>query len=583
MLKMNIIIAAIAVMLAGVLINGCSRDAGISEHSESGNEISRSERVNSEGSEHASGESDKTTRENSGEGSDERGIDNEDDESDSETNYNKELVKTDNGIEEDGTALTLDEPYDTVRKGARLIMAYDAQSNAFNGTVENTTDENLRQVRVEVHLSNGIELGPTTPVDLAAGESTDVVLTATAEPFNGWTPHAEVGRDEHGSSDEEKQASEGEGGSEHSRGERGSEGGPSDSGADDGTEIVKADNGIEEDGTALALDETYDTVRKGARLIMAYDAQSNAFNGTVENTTDENLQQVRVEVHLSNGIELGPTTPVDLAAGESTDVALVATAEPFNGWTPHAEVGRDEQHGSSDEEKQASEGEDGSEHGRGERGSEGGPSDSGADDGTEIVKADNGIEEDGTALALDETYDTVRKGARLIMAYDAQSNAFNGTVENTTDENLQQVRVEVHLSNGIELGPTTPVDLAAGESTDVALVATAEPFNGWTPHAEVGRDEYGGSDEEKQASEGEDGSNAEGRKSGEDSGEHGESSERESSRDDPGENSSDDDRSEGESSREDDDENSNDDDRSEGDSSREGSGEHRGRSERGGG
>ena len=564
MLKMNIIIAAIAVMLAGVLINGCSGDAGISEHSESGNEISRSERVNGEGSEHASGERDET-RENSDEGSDERGIDNEDDESDSETNYNKELVKTDNGIEEDGTALALDKTYDTVRKGARLIMAYDAQSNAFNGTVENTTDENLQQVRVEVHLSNGIELGPTTPVDLAAGESTDVALVATAEPFNGWTPHAEVGRDEqHGSSDEEKQASEGEDGSEHGRGERGSEGGQSDSGANDGTEIVKADNGIEEDGTALALDETYDAVRKGARLIMAYDAQSNAFTGTVENTTDENLQQVRVEVHLSNGIELGPTTPVDLAAGESTDVALVATAEPFNGWTPHAEVGRDEQHGSSDEEKQASEGEDGSEHGRGERGSEGGQSDSGANDGTEIVKADNGIEEDGTALALDETYDTVRKGARLIMAYDAQSNAFTGTVENTTDENLQQVRVEVHLSNGIELGPTTPVDLAAGESTDVALVATAEPFNGWTPHAEVGRDEYGSSDEEKQASEGEDGSDAEGRKSGEGSGEHGESSERESSRDDPGEYSSNDDRSERESSRE-------------------GSGEHRGRSERGGG
>ena len=52
----------------------------------------------------------------------------------------------------------------------------------------------------------------------------------------------------------------------------------------------------EESGTALALDETYDVVRNGARLVMTYDAQSNAFKGTVENTTGGTLTQVRVEV-----------------------------------------------------------------------------------------------------------------------------------------------------------------------------------------------------------------------------------------------------------------------------------------------
>ena len=38
----------------------------------------------------------------------------------------------------------------------------------------------------------------------------------------------------------------------------------------------------EESGTELALDETYDNIRNGARLILAYDAQTNAFKGTVE-------------------------------------------------------------------------------------------------------------------------------------------------------------------------------------------------------------------------------------------------------------------------------------------------------------
>ena len=226
--------------------------------------------------------------------------------------------------EESGDTLTLTERYDTVRKGARLVLAYDAQSNAFNGTVENITDSTLQHVRVEVHLSNGVELGPTTPVDLAPGQIVDVTLPATAQAFDGWTPHAEVGP-----------GTGGEAGEHGSGGEDGEDGGIDDG---EGSEGVNASDG-EESGNALTLTERYDTVRKGARLVLAYDAQSNAFNGTVENTTDSTLQQVRVEVHLSNGVELGPTTPVDLAPGQKVDVTLPATAQAFDGWTTHAEVG----------------------------------------------------------------------------------------------------------------------------------------------------------------------------------------------------------------------------------------------------
>ncbi len=95
----------------------------------------------------------------------------------------------------------------------------------------------------------------------------------------------------------------------------------------------------EEAGTQLALDETYDAVRAGARLILAYDADANAFMGTVENTTDATLRQVRVEVHLSNGTELGPTTPVDLAPGQVADITLPASDAPFTTWSAHPEVG----------------------------------------------------------------------------------------------------------------------------------------------------------------------------------------------------------------------------------------------------
>ena len=104
----------------------------------------------------------------------------------------------------------------------------------------------------------------------------------------------------------------------------------------DGTE---SGDGGEEAGTQFALDETFDEIRAGARLVLSYDAASNAFIGAVENTTDTTLRRVRVEVHLSNGTELGPTTPADLAPGQSLDITLPATDRPFTTWSAHPEVG----------------------------------------------------------------------------------------------------------------------------------------------------------------------------------------------------------------------------------------------------
>jgi hypothetical protein len=101
--------------------------------------------------------------------------------------------------EESGTELTLDETYDQVRNGAHLILAYDADTNSFKGTVENTTQETLYHVRVEVHLSEGTELGPVDVGDLASGEKRDVEVKATSTDFEGWTAHPEavVGEHEH--------------------------------------------------------------------------------------------------------------------------------------------------------------------------------------------------------------------------------------------------------------------------------------------------------------------------------------------------------------------------------------------------
>ena len=161
-------LAVSAVMLA-VALGGCSSDKEASEQSDS------------DGSTEARGEHDRDGSEHGGE------------------NYGEEG-------EESGAPLSLNESYDQIRNGARLILSYDPQSNSFIGTVENTTDGTLKQVRVEVHLSNGVELGPTTPTDLNPSESTEITLTAPSQSFNRWTAHPEVGEGgsgEHGSGEGE--------------------------------------------------------------------------------------------------------------------------------------------------------------------------------------------------------------------------------------------------------------------------------------------------------------------------------------------------------------------------------------------
>ena len=230
----------------------------------------------------------------------------------------------------------LGQSWNGVLGGLAVSMQYDAATRTVHGTVRNSFSEKLCYVQAEPHLKSGTktvgELGPEKLGNLNPGQETTSNLSVASEPslagvrYDGYVVHMEVFD------------CTGPGPSGHTGGE-GAEG----SGAD-----------------SLALDETYDAVRSGARLILKYDAPSNSFEGTVENTTNGVLGRVRIEVHLSNGTELGPTTPTDMAPGEVATVNLPATQASFTGWTAHAEVGAGEEGSESGGEHR-----DGNEHGSG--------------------------------------------------------------------------------------------------------------------------------------------------------------------------------------------------------------------------
>ncbi len=368
------------------------------------------------------------------------------------------------GSEEAAAAqLTPDETFDMVRSGAHLILSYDAASNAFTGTVTNTTNNTLTRVRIEVHLSNGTELGPTTPIDLAPGETAPVDLPSTTASFTTWVAHAEVGSGAEGQSGGEGAGEHGGAGGE---GTEGSGGEGAETGG--GTELNEAAMS----SPTIPLDQTWQGNLGGLAVDAHYDAATQSVVSIVQNTTANQLCYVQAEPHLKSGTqtvgELGPDVLGHLNPGQTATSSVSVSSEPslagvsFDGYVIHLEVF--DCAGPGPVPHTGGEGAEGS----------------------------GGEEASAAQLTPDQTFDMVRSGARLILRYDAASNAFTGTVENTTNNVLTRVRIEVHLSNGTELGPTTPIDLAPGQMVPVNLPSTTAPFTGWVAHAEVGSGAEGG-------------------------------------------------------------------------------------------
>jgi len=256
----------------------------------------------------------------------------------------------------------------------------------------------------------------------------------------------------------------------------------------------------EESGTQYGKGDTARQTRGGVELVMRYDGV--AFIGTVRNVTRVTVRATRVEVHLSNGVELGPTPRQNLAAGETAAVRLDARGQTFTTWSVHVEVGQAEATpalpvagvaalaglmlvagarrrrapatavmavvlavalGCGDSPTEPS--------GLEQHGAEGGGGEPG---------------EGGTQYAPSDVARESRGGVDLEMRYSAGAAEFTGTVTNTTGATVRDVRVEIHLSNGVELGPTARRDLATGEVAAVRLDAAGQTFTWWSVHVELG-------------------------------------------------------------------------------------------------
>ncbi len=94
-----------------------------------------------------------------------------------------------------------------------------------------------------------------------------------------------------------------------------------------------------ESGRQWSPSETATETRNGVELVISYNSSAERFEGTVTNTNDTTVTDVRVEIHLSNGNELGPTPRIDLAPDESRPVTLDASGQSFTWYSVHVEIG----------------------------------------------------------------------------------------------------------------------------------------------------------------------------------------------------------------------------------------------------
>ena len=206
----------------------------------------------------------------------------------------------------------------------------------------------------------------------AALRETRVLAGLSAYPASpeAGSPAGREGRD--GRDGHSAREGRGEHGGREGRGEHSAQEGRGEHGGREGGE------GGEEGGAHLAkmwrLDEVF---ANGARLVLQFNPNTQVFAGSVTNTTATTLSQVRVEIHLDNGTELGPTKRIDVRPGQTVPVELGTFGEEFSSWVSHPEAGVERGHGTGSEEGGESHG---GREGRGEHGGREGGGEAGGDE-----------------------------------------------------------------------------------------------------------------------------------------------------------------------------------------------------------
>lgn len=283
----------------------------------------------------------------------------------------------------------------------------------------------------------------------------------------------------------------------------------------------------EENGSQFSKEQTLEETKYGVKLVLKYDKAKQAFVGTIENKSNEIAARARVEVHLSNGVELGPTKPQDIKPMGKIKIHLPAKDQDFKRWSGHAEVGsrehegegRGEGHNEKGEGREKGEHNEGGERGEGHNEGAGHEEGEGHEEGGDGY-SDGAESRDGNRspiTPLNESYKGVILGLEVNISYNSQKNTLEGTIKNVSSKKIRFIQNEPHILMGKktvgELGPQRLGDLKPGEIVKTKIDISNDPkfkrrkpkFDGYFIHIEVGVTGYptheGGENGEKEGHE----------------------------------------------------------------------------------
>ena len=76
-----------------------------------------------------------------------------------------------------------------LQSGVHLQMKYNAETDAFEGTVRNATMLPIDSIQITLKLSSGTVLGPTDPIDLKPARPYSISIPAEGAKFDTWSAH----------------------------------------------------------------------------------------------------------------------------------------------------------------------------------------------------------------------------------------------------------------------------------------------------------------------------------------------------------------------------------------------------------
>lgn len=221
-----------------------------------------------------------------------------------------------------------------VAEEVEIALYFDANSSQFSGEIRNVKGAALCDIELWFHLESA-ELDSRTKVENVRiaelephGKAT--VLTKVTSSFGSWQLRFARAAECEGVAVESGSLIEGDhsGTDEQIKRESMAESGTSKlSSSLNGlaNDKEKSESGEAGSIPSVPLDQLVKGTLGDQNYSFAYDFESKTFRGTVMNPTDEVICASRTVIHLDindNLLELGPTIPIDLSPGETTNIVM---------------------------------------------------------------------------------------------------------------------------------------------------------------------------------------------------------------------------------------------------------------------